>query len=790
MKGFYCLFILMLLIFACMGKGHAEKRKEVVSVKEFFLSTDSVKYSPGLLNVFETSGHYYWQVADSLLGRDFLVTTTLLKGSAREKRYSEQRYGYAGDRLDAQLFRIVKREGKLFLIQPFVQDVVADTLNEIACIARQRGEGSILTELEIKAESSEGILVEVTGLLEDNELFFGLRNFEMELGIGSYLPESSYLKEIKVFRQSIVVRFVRSYMSVNYIPDPAVKSEPTCWEYGVSFCLLPKIPMRGRRHDARVGYFTNTVREYRHSLFAAANTAFISRWRLEPQEKDKAAYARGELVEPAKPIIYYIDRNTPKWLQPYIKKAVEAWQPAFEQAGFKEAIEARLEPDPEEDPEFSVDNALFSYISYKASPIGNAYGPSSVDPRSGEILCSHIGIFNSIADLVQGLYFCQAGAIDSLACRIVLPDTLLGKLIQYVVCHEVGHALGLKHNFRGSSVFSVEQIRDRDFVRQNGHGASIMDYMRFNYAAQPEDGIVPEDLIPRVGAYDRLAIAWGYRCFPEMTLDEETEYLQKWLDEQECCPLYRYNGTDNIDVLSQSEDLGNNQMQTNALAIKNMQRLMKLKVWEVEDDATIRLVMGHRYQVMIRKFQGFLDQALMNIRGRTEEIDAKAGNRRSMVPVSKLRQQEALAFLDRYVGTPPTWLFQPDLFHRYQVDQRLNMEALMMQWVYGLAERLRLGPTPDYSQEQLFSDIRHIFFREWENGVQVSKERRNLQRFYIEQLKRMAAKDYEDCRITLWALEELDKIVELAERYAVRIADRSYPESVITGIENWKRREQ
>lgn len=777
--------VIVWLLSVGIGTAYGEEKK-VISAKEFF-TTRKFVYYPGLLNVFSAEGHYYWQIPERLCGRDFLVTTTLLKGAAREKRYAEQRYGYAGDRLDARLFRMERQDDKLLLLQPFLQDWEVDSLREFSKISGQRATGCCLAELNILAEDARGLLVEITDLLKDDNSIFGLKSFDMELGIGDYLPDNSYLKEVKTTAHSLVVRFVRTYMSVNFFPDPSIESEPVTWEYGISLCLLPEIPMRRRLEDERIGYFTNTIRKYGESPFRVEHSAYISRWRLEPRPEEVEAYRKGELVEPLKPIVYYIDRAIPQWLQPYIKQSVEAWQPAFEQAGFKNAIRAYLEPEPWNDTLFSVDNALFSYISYKTSTVENAYGSFMVDPRSGEIVNGHIGIFHSIAKLVQGLYFSQVSAVDPLGQSIVLPDTLLGKLIQYVVCHEVGHTLGLKHNFRGSSAFSVKQLRDQDFLHLHGYGASIMDYMRFNYAVQPEDEVDPAELIPRVGPYDCLAIAWGYRYFPEMTEVEETEYLRSWLDEKVENPQYRYNSTDDTDVLSLQEDLGENQMQTNALAIKNMQRLMKSDVWEYETGEMNDEIMKSRYLMMLRKFQDYVEQALMNIRGKTEKWDMDGQRGSWLVPISKLRQKEALSFLDRYVCTPPEWLFRSDFFLRFQIDERLNMETVYMQLTHDLVEKLRIEPTAEYSQEEFLADVRHMIFKEWEQGNPVGEARKSLQRMYIENLKRMAKTKQEDSRVTVWVWRELREILKLAEQYAATMKDKRYPYSVIMGIENWEK---
>jgi hypothetical protein len=421
--------------------------------------------------------------------------------------------------------------------------------------------------------------------------------------------------------------------------------------------------MRPRFYDDRVSYINTSFTDFDADPQGVQDVSMVTRWRLDVKPSDLEKYKKGELVEPVKPIIYYIDPATPaKWI-PYLIQGVKDWQKAFEKAGFKNAIIARVAPTDHEDSTWSLEDARYSALVYKPSDIPNASGPHVHDPRTGEILESHINWYHNVMRLLRNWYLVQAGAIDPRAHKAVFSDSLMGQLIRFVSSHEVGHTLGLPHNMGASNATPVEKLRDHKWLLANGHTASIMDYARFNYVAQPEDNVGTEGIYPRINDYDNWAIEWGYRIYPDLTEAKEKELLNKLVIEKNKNPRLRFLHADGMDPRAQTEDLGDNAMKAGEYAIKNLKRIIpELPNW-LKEDGKDYTTLEEVYNEVLLQFQRYMGHALTNIGGvyTDNKTTDQPGGVYSIVP--KTVQKEALSFIQRNLFDTPTWLI-PEIHHR------------------------------------------------------------------------------------------------------------------------------
>ena len=755
-------FILLFSIGLCF---HSIAQQEIDAFFDSRPSEDSLKVIPGMFTTYRQGEQIFWEIPDSLLGCDMFVTTTILESAAVKKRDEDRRYGYSGDFFGPMIVCFRKEGDEVLLQVPLCDRVGVDPgKGGIHHVARQRGDFMLNEVLPVQAKTSSSVLVEVSRLLMNNPLF-NLSPFGFELKMGMVESKKNRIGEIKGFPENILIRSSRSF-SVEEYPVGGGNGfgdrYTTSWEIGVCLALLPRQPLERRQKNRDVGYFSFSKTDFSKSRFALSQVSCVKRWRLVP--RDLEASSRGELVEPEKPIVFYVDRKTPSRWVPYFIEAVNAWQEAFERIGFKNAIRGELAPTPEENPDFSEYDTRYSFISWKASPVRNAYGPSTVDPRSGEIMTSHVGIFSSVSDLVQQWYFAQCGANDKLARETVMPDSLLGELVKMVVSHEIGHTLGLEHNFIGSSLYSVEQLRDNAFLDKHGMGSSIMDYMRFNYVAREWDRIPLRNRVARIGEYDCFAIDWGYRYLPDRTGEEWTE----WVKQESRDSSKRFEG--GVDIRAQSEDLGNDHVEFNSLGIENLKRLMNMAdVWKFTDRQSYHIVKS-RFRGMLQQYSLFVDHVLLDIGG---ILKCEGDTTRFYKPVSRDYMSRVMTFLGQYVLAPCDWLYREDLGESLGEDTRTLMNSFyqttMERLVGKLATIARVEeymPGEVYTVDEYLGELHRWIFREWRENTAVSDACYVIQSAYVKELKALLEKtEYVPSQVLVKGMEEMGKILEEGRNY-------------------------
>ena len=686
---------------------------------------------PGLISVVKNKqNQWFFELADSALGRDMLVTTRYISTPSDMGKFG-------GEQVNQQVvFFEMNGDSTIFLRSRMTVNV-ADTADAINRAIEISNSNPIIGAFQLDKKESKGhrLRFNVSQYLMFEDILGIPQGTRSAYGIGSQDREASYIKDIKSFPTNTEVKVVKTYNSGNGSMPSSRSTGKLTFELNISFVELPANPMLPRYFDPRVGYFTHSFRSYSDQQQRVQAVSHISRWRLEPRPEDVERMRRGELVEPIKPIVYYIDPATPKQWRKYLIQGVNDWQVAFEKAGFKNAIYA-LEW-PEDVDSMSMEDARYSVIRYLASPIPNAYGPHVSDPRTGEIIESHICWYHNVMKLVHDWYMVQAGSIDEAAQKMNYDEELMGQLIRFVSSHEVGHTLGLRHNFGSSATVPVEKLRDKAWVEAHGHTPSIMDYARFNYVAQPEDGIDAKGIFPRINDYDIWAIQWGYQPMLDATdalsdheaLEPMTREAQKnprlWFGDGE---LWRG------DPRCQTEDLGDDPVKAGGYGILNLQRGVKqLDKWTADDRKDLY---GDNLETIWEEYQDqflrYMGHAIRYIGGAYKTYNTRAQGGTTFEPTPLARQKDVMQFVGKHALQEPTWLREPAYAKTFTADTRRLTLPIAKTVAYMLVNRID-ACNELYPANAYIDDIVRLSFSEL-NGGKVSLYRQELQSTLVNRL--------------------------------------------------------
>ena len=720
-------------------------RKEKKDYAELLKDASTVK---GLFDVHRKGTDLWFEIPDSLLGRDILVVNKISgvpyalndAGINKGMGFGEKIIRFQKDTLYKKVWVVT-----------FDPRISVPENDRIARSVHDNYRETIIEQFPIEAwnPDSTSVVVKVNKVFDGSQKSFN--NLFGALQAGSANRELSKIGEVKAFPENIIVK---SILTNNRSGDEAGEMKSMTVEITSNLVLLDKVPMKPRFSDDRVGYFEIGHLYFNDKQQKAEERAFINRWRLEPRPEDVERYKRGELVEPRKPIVLWIDPATPPVWVPYIKQGIEEWQAAFEEAGFKNAILAR-EVNPEEEPDFDIDDVRYSVVTYAASELANAMGPSVIDPRSGEIIEADIIWWHNVMSILHTWIRLQTGAVDPQARKNVLPTEVMGNAVRFVSSHELGHSLGLKHNFGASFSVPVDSLRSKTYTDANGTASSIMDYARFNYVAQPEDGVT--QLTPGIGPYDKHAINWGYRWLDVEDPHEELPTLNSWLRERENDPQYWYGeqSREGIDPRSQAEDLGDDAVKASRYGLANLRRIIPHVSEWTDQLGELQYESGRFLMSIVFQWLAYADHVKTNVGGFYINKVVAGHDIDRYVPVPAEMQRRSVRYLIDEVFILPQWLFGAEAWdksypHRsspfgqmeyapynlarelqYKVYYELLADQRMVR-MYEVEARQGRG-SQTYSPEEMLDDISRAIFIQPGNRALTLYERMS-QKNYIDAL--------------------------------------------------------
>ena len=743
----------LLVSFSTFSQKKDDSKKDTKKEKTYSdIITDKAVTDNGLFDVHKIDDKFYYEINDSLLGRDMLMVTRIVK-MATELPLSRHK-------MSEQVLKWEKFDNNILLKQASYSKFANDSLPISIAVSNSNFEPIIASfKISVKNKDKNSYVIDVTSLYKNDVKMFGFpQSTRKTYKISSLDSKLSFIESIRSFPLNIETKHIKTYKSSDS------RNGQISMVLNNSMVLLPKEPMRRRYFDERVGWFTSSQTDYGIDNQEAETVRYLDRWRLEVKDEDIEKFKSGELVEPKKPIVYYLDPATPKKWRKYLKDGIEDWNVAFEAAGFKNAVIVKYPPTKEEDPDWSPEDVRYSTVRYLASPSLNANGPHVSDPRSGEIIESDINWYHNVMKLLRNWYFVQTAAVNPDARGVEFKNEVMGELIRFVSSHEFGHTIGLPHNMGSSSAYPVDSLRSATFTKKYGTAPSIMDYARFNYVAQPGDegvALMPSDWdTPNVGVYDIYAVKWGYKPILGVTHEEEKSILQSWITEKADDLKYRF-GSAGIDPSSQTEDLGDNAVKASEYGIANLKRIMpNLIEWTTEEGETYD-ELEYMYNQVLGQFRRYMGHVANNIGGVYQYYKTADQDGAVYTHVSKEHQKACVNFLNNHLFNTPYWMIEKDILNKIEFAGMTNrirtVQSSYLNNILDFGKMARmieneaLNGNNAYTLENFMNDVKNGIWSELRNGKKIDVYRRNLQRSYIQRLGYIMANEQPRRQGSFWA---------------------------------------